>query len=160
MGSSSNSHINIFIIYEPCKWQPLFSDNKPGSSLITLQDPPVILIQSHEPIQQAEDDVCELSQPIRQSDTIVINLEDIQDHYDQLIDEAHGLYFELSQNQSAFARYSEDQFCSIVTQCHIFRSEIWTMITGLRDDHHGKRQALDCRHNRLNRDVPLFTNGQ
>jgi hypothetical protein len=40
---------------------------------------------------------------MRIAGAIVVNLKDIHECYDLLIDEAHGLYVELSQDQAAFA---------------------------------------------------------
>jgi hypothetical protein len=143
MGSASKSLDNMLIIYELCKWEPLFSRNQSVPSSVTLEDPLAVLVQLFARLQQAEDDVRELAQAIPTADAIVVNINDIQNNYDMLIDESYSVFVELSKDPSAFCRFSENRFRSIIMKCQIVGSEIWTMISGLRDDPSGEEQALD-----------------
>jgi hypothetical protein len=152
MGSTSKSLNNMLVIGKPCKSGPLFTGNQSVPFSVILEDPLAVLVQLYARQQQAKDDVRELTQAIPMADAIVVNINDIQNNYDMLINEPYSLFVELSKDPSAFCRFSEIRFCSIITKFQTAGPVIWTMISGLWDNLSGKKEAVEIQLDRLNGD--------
>jgi hypothetical protein len=85
----------------------------------------------------------------------------MRNYYETLSKNAPKLFWEITQNQSCKSALAEERFNVILRDCQIFGNEIWTAISGLRNDTEGQDNAHTERANCLNDDdLPLLKAGE
>jgi hypothetical protein len=94
-----------------------------------------------------------------QDDAMEIDISDMRSYYETLSKNASELFWEITQNQPFESDLAEEHFNEIVRDCQIFGNEIWTAISGLRNDAQGKEIAHTEHVNRINDDLRLLKAG-
>jgi hypothetical protein len=88
-----------------------------------------------------------------------IDISDMRSYYETQSKNPSELFWKITQNQSFESALAEEPFKEIVRDCVIFGNEIWTTISGLRNDAQGKENAHTERANRINDDIRLLKAG-
>jgi hypothetical protein len=79
---------NMLLIHEPSKWGPFSFGHEVTHASGTIIDPPVRLTGLIYPLSTREHDVQILATTINEANTIVVNFNALQYHYDSFIEEA------------------------------------------------------------------------
>jgi hypothetical protein len=159
MASGSQSMSNTLIIHDPSKWELVFLGHKVTHASLTIVDPSVWLTHLFNRCQQAEQDGQTLATAINKANAIIVNLNDLQFHYDFFMDGVIQLFQSLSLSIGNLSGFSESHFREPVTSCQIFGSEIWTTISRLPSTIKGRDDAFDSRQEPLNEDIQLLRIG-
>jgi hypothetical protein len=85
-----------------------------------------------------------------------IDMSKIRNYYETLSKNASELCSEITQIQSLESAMAEERFNAIVRDCEIFGNEIWTTISGLRNNTESKANADTEHANRINDDLRLL----
>jgi hypothetical protein len=81
-----------------------------------------------------------------------IDSSDMRSYYETLSNIGSELFWEITYNQSFESALAEECFNEIVRDGQIFGNEIWTAISGMRNDAEGNENAHTERANRINDD--------
>jgi hypothetical protein len=98
---------NTRVIHEPSKWEPVFFGHTVTRASLTIIDPPVWLTRLFNHCQQAKQDVQTLAPAINEANAIVVNLNDLQYHYDPFMHGAIQLFQSLSLSISNLSGFLE-----------------------------------------------------
>jgi hypothetical protein len=89
-----------------------------------------------------EQDIQTLATTINDANTIIVNLNNVHNHYDSFMDRAIQLFQSLSLNIGNLSSVAESLFRELITSCQILGSEIWTTISGLQSTIKRREQAF------------------
>jgi hypothetical protein len=131
MASGSQTMSNMLVIHEPSKWEPVFFGHEVTHASLTIIHPPVWPRRLFNHCQRAGHDVQTLASAFNDANAIVINLNDLQYHYDCFMDGAIQLFQSLSLSIGKLSGFPESRFRELGTSCQIFGSELWTTISAL-----------------------------
>jgi hypothetical protein len=83
----------------------------------------------------------------------------MRSYYETLNKNVSELFWKITPNQLFETALAEALFNEIIRDWHIFGNEIWTAISGLRNDGEGKYNAHREHVNRINDDLPRVKAG-
>jgi hypothetical protein len=122
-------------------------------------NPPAWITQHFACLQKAEDDVRLLAEAREEEDAMEINISEMRSYYETLSKNASALFSQITQNHLFESALAEECFHEIVRGGQRFGNEIWTAISGLRNDAEGQENAHTERSNCIKDDLRLLKAG-